>query len=150
MPLQALASPAAQELQAAVEEDGGDDEEQDAAGEPDAQRQLFLGVARRCRVSFQRVKNSTLVCGGVGGLAGHTHDVRCQRSQVFNKEGGAAGRHPLLLLEAFSRVTRQHAVPVGVVHDAVKAVGTTGHFWPNHQCRVSCDVLDDYSHRDVA
>lgn len=44
--LQALVSPAAQEVQAAVEQDCSDDEEQDAAGEPDAQCQLFLGVAR--------------------------------------------------------------------------------------------------------
>lgn len=50
--LQTLASPAAQEVQAAVEQDCSNDEEQDAAGEPDAQCQLFLGVARRCRVSF--------------------------------------------------------------------------------------------------
>jgi len=76
LPLQALVSPAAQEVQAAVEEDGGDDEEQDAAGEPDAQCQLFLGIAGGCWVSFQCVKNSALVTGGVGGLAGHAHDVR--------------------------------------------------------------------------
>lgn len=105
LPLQTLASPAAQEVQAAVEEDCGNDEEQDAAGEPDAQRELFLGVARRCWVSFQRVKNSALVAGGVGGLAGHTHDVCCQWSQVFNNKGGATGGHPLFLLKALSRVT---------------------------------------------
>lgn len=77
LPLQTLASPAAQEVQAAIEEDCGDDEEQDAAGEPDAQRQFFLGVVRRCRVLFQRVKNSALVTGGICGLAGHAHDVCC-------------------------------------------------------------------------
>lgn len=77
MPLQMLTSPATQEVQAAVDEDCGDDEEQDAAGEPDAQCQLFLGVADGCRVSFQCVKNSALVTGGVCRLAGHTQDVCC-------------------------------------------------------------------------
>lgn len=37
-----------------------------------------------------------------------------------------------------------------MVHDAVKAVGTAGHFWPNYHCCVSCDVLDGYSHQDVS
>lgn len=147
---QALVSPAAQEVQAAVEQDGGDDEEQDAAGEPDAQCQLLLGVAGRCWVSFQCVKNPALVAGGVCGLAGHTHDVCCEGSQVFNNEGGASGGHPLFLLEALSGVAGQHAVPVRVVHDAVKAVNTTGHFWPNYHCCVPCDILDGYSHQDVA
>lgn len=102
--LQTLASPAAQEVQAAVEQDCSDDEEQDTAGQPDAQCQLFLGVARRCWVSFQCVKNSALVAGGVCGLAGHTHDVRCEGSQVFNNKGGASGGHPLFLLKALSGV----------------------------------------------
>lgn len=37
-----------------------------------------------------------------------------------------------------------------MVHDAVKAVNTTSHFWPNYHCCASCDVLDGYSHQDVA
>lgn len=146
--LQALVSPAAEEVQAAVEQHGGDDEEQHAAGEPDAQSQLFLGAACRRWVSFQRVENSALVAGGVCRLAGHAHDVRREGSQVFNNKGGASGGHPLFPLEALSGVAGQHAVPVRVVHDAVKAVDTASHFWPNYHCCVSCDVLDGYSHRD--
>lgn len=37
-----------------------------------------------------------------------------------------------------------------MVHDAVKAVDTTGHFRPNYHCCASCDVLDGYSHQDIA
>lgn len=102
--LQALESPAAQEVQAAIEQHCCDDEEQDAAGEPDAQGHLFLGAAPRCSVSFQCVKNSALVAGGVCRLAGHAHDVCCEGSQVFHKKGGASGGHPLFLLKALSGV----------------------------------------------
>lgn len=133
-------------MQAAVEEDSGDDKEQEAAGQPDAQRQLLFGSAGGRRVALQRVEDPALVAGGVGGLAGDTEDVGGQRGQVLHHEGRAAGGHPLLLLEALPRVAGRRAPPVGVVHDAVKAVGAAGQLGPDHHRRVPGDVLDGNAH----
>lgn len=142
----ALAGDGAEGADTPPQQDGADDQQQDAAGQPDARRQLPARPAATFAVLAQSAEHLTLVPHGVRRLARHAQEVGRLGEEVGEVRAGVADGDALLVHEALALVAHQDAVPVGVVHDAVEAVPAAGGRGPAHPGRGAGDVVDRHSH----
>lgn len=136
----------AESVNTAPEKGRGNDQEEDAAGQPHAHRQLPARPVVRVTAVAQSVENLTLLSDRVGCLAGHTQEVGGLRVKVGQVRAGLAHRDALFVHEAFPFVSHEEAVPVGVVHDAVESVQAVRRPGPAHFSRGGRDVVDYDAH----
>lgn len=118
--------------EAPPQQDTGDDQEQEAAGQPDAHGQLPARPVVALAALALSAEHLALVPHRVGRLARHAQEVGGLREQVGQVRAGLADGDALLVLEAFPSEAHEQTVPVGVVHDAVEGVQAGGGGWPAH------------------
>lgn len=127
-------------------QDSGDEQEKDAAGQPDARGQLPAGPVATFAACAQSAEHLALLPHRVGCLARHTQKVGCARQEVGKVRAGVADGDAIFVREALAFVAHQDAVPVGIVHDAVEGVHAAGDRRPAHSGRAAGDVVDGDSH----
>lgn len=128
------------------QQDRGDDQQQDAAGQPHAHGQLPARSVVPLAAAAQGAEHLALVPHRVGRLTGHTQEVGGLREEVGQVRAGLTDGDALLVHEALALVAHQQAVPVGVVHDAVEGVQAVGGRGPAHSGRGGGDVVHHNSH----
>lgn len=133
-------------VQTPPQEDAGDDQEQDAAGQPHAHGQFPASPVLTIAVLTQGVEHLTLVPHRIGSLTRHAQEVGGLGDQVGQVRAGLADRDALLVLETPALVAHQQAVPVRVVHDAVEGVQAPGGRRPAHSGGVGGNVEDRDAH----
>lgn len=114
------------------QQDASDDQEQDAAGQPDAHGELPAGSVVTFAVVAQSAEHLALVPHRIGRLARHTQEVGSLGEQVSQVCVGLTDGDSLLVHETLAFVAHQEAVPVWVIHDAVESVEAAGRRRPAH------------------
>lgn len=109
-----------------------DDQEQQAAGQPDARHVLPAAPVVRLAALTQSAEHFALLPHRIGGLTRHAQEVCGQGEQVGQVRAGLTDGDALFVFEAFALVAHDQAVPVGVVHDAVEGVPADGGRRPAH------------------
>lgn len=128
------------------QQDRGDDQQQDTAGQPHAHGQLPARSVVPLAAVAQGAEHLALVAHRVGRLTGHTQEVGGLREEVGQVRAGLTDGDALLVHEALALVAHQQAVPVGVIHDAVEGVQAAGGRGPAHSGRGGGDVVHHNSH----
>lgn len=128
------------------QQDPGDDQEQDAAGHPDAHGQLPAASVVTFAVFAQSAEHLALVPHRVGRLARHAQEIGCLGEEVGQVGAGVADGDALFVHEALAFVAHQDAVPVGIIHDAVEGVHAAGDRRPADSGCGGGDVVDRDSH----
>lgn len=136
-------------VEAAPQQDAGDDQEQDAAGQPHAHGQLPARPVATFAALAQRAEHLALLPHRVGRLARHAQEVGGLGQEVGQVRAGPADGDALLVHEALALVAHEQAVPVGVVHDAVEGVQAAGGRRPAHPGRGGGDVVDHDPHEEA-
>lgn len=119
-------------VEAPPQKDAGDDQQQEAAGQPHAHSDLPARPVVAFAVLAWGAEHLTLFPDRIGGLARHAQEVGCLGEEVAQVGAGLADGDALLVLKALALVAHDEAVPVGVVHDAVEGVQTGGGGGPVH------------------
>lgn len=119
-------------VETSPQQDAGDDQEQDAAGQPDTHGELPASSVVPFAVMAQSVENLTLVPHWIGCLTRHTQEVGGLGEEVDQVGAGLTDGNALLVHEALALVAHEEAVPVWVVHDAVEGVQAAGRRRPTH------------------
>lgn len=132
--------------EAAPQQDGGDEQQQHAAGQPHPHGQLPARPLVAVAALAGRAEHLALVPHRVGRLARHAEEVGGLRLQVAQVHAGLADGDALFVLEALALVAHEQAVPVGVVHDAVEGVQAARRRGPAHPGRGGGDVVHHHSH----
>lgn len=128
------------------QQDASDDQEQDAAGQPDAHGQLPAASVVTFAVFAQSAEHLALVPHRVGRLARHAQEIGCLGEEVGQVCARVADGDALFVHEALAFVAHQDAVPVGIIHDAVEGVHAAGDRRPADSGRGGGDVVDGDSH----
>lgn len=123
-----------------------DDQEQDAAGQPDTHGELPASSVVTFAVIAQSAEHLALVPHRVGCLTRHAQEVGGLREEVGQVCAGLADGDAFLVHEALALVAHQEAVPVWIIHDAVEGVQAAGGRRPAHSSRGGGDVVDHNSH----
>lgn len=113
-------------MKTSPQQDAGDDQEQDAAGQPDAHGELPARPVVSLAAVTQSAEHLALFPHWIGGLARHAQEVGGLGEKVGQVRAGLTDGDALLMHEALALVAHQQAVPVGVVHDAVEGIQATG------------------------
>lgn len=127
-------------------QDAGGDQQEDAAGEPDARRKPPTGSVVTLAALAQSAEHLALVLHRIGRLTRHAEEVGGLREQVTYVCAGLADGDSVLVHEALAFVAHHQAVPVWVVHDAVEGVQAGGRRGPVHSGCGGGDVVDCDSH----
>lgn len=114
------------------QQDTSDDQEQDAAGQPDAHGELPAGSVVTFAAVTRSAEHLALVPHRIGCLTRHTQEVGGLGEKVGQVRAGLTDGDAFLVHEALALVAHQQAVPVWVVHDAVEGVEAAGGRWPAH------------------
>lgn len=128
------------------QQDASDDQEQDAAGQPDAHGQLPAASLATFAAFAQSAEHLALVPHRVGRLARHAQEIGCLGEEVGQVCARVADGDALFMHEALAFVAHQDAVPVGVVHDAVEGVHAARDRRPADSGRGGGDVVHRDSH----
>lgn len=135
-------------VETSPQQDASDDQEQDAAGQPDAHGELPARSVVTIAVIAQSAEHLALLPHRIGRLTRHTQEVGGLREEVGQERGGLTDGDAFLVHETLALVAHQQAVPVWVVHDAVEGVQAFGGRWPAHFGRGGGDVVD-HNHHDA-
>lgn len=114
------------------QQDAGNDQKQEAAGQPDAHSELPARPVVALAALALSAEHLALVPHRVGRLARHTQKVGGLGEEVGQVRTGLTDGDALLVLEAFPSEAHEQTVPVGVIHDAVKCVQAGGRCRPTH------------------
>lgn len=120
----------------------GNDQEQDAAGQPDAHRQLPAGSVVTFAALAQSAEHLALLPHRVRRLTRHTQEIRRLGEEIGEVRAGVTDGDAFFVHEALAFEAHQDAVPVGIVHDAVEGVPAPGGRRPTHSGRGGGDVVD--------
>lgn len=135
-------------VETSPQQDASDDQEQDAAGQPDAHGELPARSVVTIAVIAQSAEHLALLPHRIGRLTRHTQEVGGLWEEVGQERGGLTDGDAFLVHETLALVAHQQAVPVWVVHDAVEGVQAFGGRWPAHFGWGSGDVVD-HNHHDA-
>ena len=135
-------------VETSPQQDASDDQEQDAAGQPDAHGELPARSVVTIAVIAQSAEHLALLPHRIGRLTRHTQEVGGLWEEVGQECGGLTDRDAFLVHETLALVAHQEAVPVRVVHDAVERVQAFGKRRPAHFGWGGGDVVD-YNHHDA-
>lgn len=127
-----LAGDGADGVETSPQQDASDDQEQDAAGQPDAHGKLPASSVVTFAVIAQSAEHLALVPHRIGCLTRHTQEVGGLGEEVGEVCAGLTDRNAFLVHETLALVAHQQAVPVWIVHDAVEGVQTAGGRRPAH------------------
>lgn len=119
----------------------GNDQEQDAAGQPDTHGELPPGPVVSFAAVTQSAEHLALVAHRIGCLTCHAQEVGSLGEEVGQVRAGLTDRDAFLMHETLALVAHEQAVPVWVVHDAVEGVQAAGGRWPAHSGRGGRDVV---------
>lgn len=119
-------------VETSPQQDASDDQEQDAAGQPDAHGELPARSVVTFAAIAQSAEHLALVPHRIGCLTRHTQEVGGLGEEVGQVRAGLTDGDSFLVHEALALVAHQEAVPVGVVHDAVEGVQAAGGRRPAH------------------
>lgn len=114
------------------QQDAGDDQEQDAARQPDAHGELPARSVVTFTALTQSAEHLALVPHRIGSLTRHTQEVGGLGEKVGQVCAGLTDRDAFLVHETLALVAHEQAVPVGVVHDTVEGVQAAGGRRPAH------------------
>lgn len=128
------------------QQDASNDQEQDAAGQPDAHCELPAGSVLTFAVLAQSAEHLALVPHWVSCLTGHTQEVCCLGEEVGEVCAGVTDGDAFFVHETLAFVAHQDAVPVWIIHDAVEGVYAAGDRRPADSGRAGGDVVDRDSH----
>lgn len=142
----ALTHHGANGVQTTPQHEAGEQEKHNAAGEPHAHGQLPARSVVAFAVVRQGAEHLALVPDWISGLTRDAQEVGSLWQQVSQVCARLADRNSLFMLEAFSFESHEQAVPVGVVHDAVKGVPAARVRGPADSGRGAGDVVHCYCH----
>lgn len=142
----ALAGNGADGPETPPQQNASNDQEQDAAGQPDARRQLPAGSVVTFAALAQGAEHLALLPHRVRRLTRHTQEIRRLGEEVGEVCARVADGDAFFVHEALALEAHQDAVPVWIVHDAVEGVQAPGGRGPTHSGRGGGDVVDCDSH----
>lgn len=119
-------------METSPQQNASDDQEQDAAGQPDAHGELPASSVVTFTAVAQSAKHLALIPHRIRRLARHTQEVGGLGEEVGQVRAGLTDGDAFLVHETLALVAHQQAVPVRVVHDAVEGVQAAGGRRPAH------------------
>lgn len=119
-------------VETSPQQDASDDQEQDAAGQPDAHGELPTSPVMTFAAVTRSAEHLALVPHRIGRLTRHTQEVGGLGEEVCQVRAGLTDGDAFLVHEALALVAHEQAVPVWVVHDAVEGVQAAGGRRPAH------------------
>lgn len=141
-----LAGNGADGTETSPQQDTSNDQEQDAAGQPDAHCELPAGSVVTFAVFAQGAEHLALVPHWVGCLTRHTQEIRRLGEEVGEVCARVTDGDAFFMHETLAFVAHQDAVPVWIIHDAVEGVHAAGDRRPADSGRGGGDVVDRDSH----
>lgn len=128
------------------QQDAGDDQKQEAAGQPHTHSKLPARPVMALAVLALSTEHLALVPHRIGRLTCHAQKVGGLGEEVGQVRAGLTDRDALLMVEAFPSEAHEQTIPVGVIHDTVKRVQAGGRWRPAHPGWGGRDVVDRYAH----
>lgn len=113
-------------VETSPQQDASNDQQQNAACQPDTHSELPASSVVTFAIVAQSVEHLALVPHWVGCLTCHTQEIGGLGEEVGQVCSGLTNRNTFLVHETLAFIAHQEAVPVWVIHDAVEGVQAVG------------------------